>query len=54
MNLDWAKFDPELPQHFNDLLGPSRARHKLSFEKPPDLNKIVKVSCGVYVAVALF
>lgn len=48
MNLDWTKFDPELPRHFNALLGPSRARQKLSFEKPPDFNKIVKVSIVMY------
>lgn len=41
-NLDWAKFDPELPQHFSALLGPLRAGQKLSLEKPFDVNKIVK------------
>lgn len=43
MNLDWAKFDPELPQHFNALLGPSRVRQKLSLENPLDLKKIDSV-----------
>lgn len=43
MNLDWAKFDPELPLHFNALLGPSRAGQKLSLETPPDLKKIDSV-----------
>lgn len=43
MNLDWAKFDPELPQHFNALLGPSRARQKLSLENPLHLKKIDSV-----------
>lgn len=43
MNLDWAKFDPELPQHFNALLGPSRARQKLCLENPLDLKKIDSV-----------
>lgn len=54
MNLDWAKCDPELPQHFNALLRPSTAGQKLSLEKHSHLNKIVKVSCGVDMAFALF